>query len=593
MPDWSYHVTISTEESSSISDAVKELETSQELAKIQFGEVIDFFKNDKFAEDILKTFGEQIEKFEKDQNEENFKKLIVPILNALQEVRAGVLLLMDIKQSDIVNVIDSFNKIMESMGSEGSMKTIFTDILKKEVTELQANKDQQIVEILKQLNLKTPTINKREGTFLSQDEESANLYTGDYSNNAIGDFAQINTGYSKFMANAILDEFGGIISGISSTSGKDIFEEVLGEGLENEAYINIYDLLAGIVNINKRINTLGLSTDDMTEVDDVYKAKAQGLQDLQAALITELVLPEHWTFLRNEFEKGFLKDIKSESLFSSEGGKMLLSDMLDKVFENLFEHIQKVAAIKVEHGEELITRNPGISRGVFSALKEITKSTTNILDNLSKYQLDNSPFGDPLNINILKKYLPDFLIKSSKDVKDTEDPLFNYKDALKKNLDYVSFDALISTTFSSYVETILKSGSSKARLELQEAFSNIDVDLSDENIDIKSLLGIIKTMKEFTRQSKGDEPITEDTVEDEIPPNFQKYFEDAIGQRETIMTAILQSEQAIVLTFKEIMAPIISKIDETLISVYGIKTYEPGEGLAGTPSDFYKAIGKS
>ncbi len=590
MTDWTYHVKVSTEAGSSVTSAVAQLETAQQEARNQFNNITNFFQSDQFSKNLLGALDERLKDFGKEETEES----IIPILQSLMEIKAGVLMLIDVKEGNIDNLMESFKRMGEHIG-EGGIQTGLEDLLRMDIEKAEARqeRDIQVTRLLAAFNTLIPQFNKREENILVPDETGKVEYYNRLPNvRNIGDEEETMQKHIRSLAESGAKEFYKTIIGTGGKeSGIEKFRDYLIGGERNPAYEKVTDIFRGMAE-TRREHALydvpeGLA-DRPQEANAAIKAHNEAYTKNMANFMVQLTNPELFDDLQNEFKKGLTNALSTTSIWRKEENKELFDLLLDDFFTNV-----KNDAIQQNFDSESFD-SVGLGNPMAPFLESVEKmfNIDALVANIDTI-LANKDF---LKLNTLKEKLQELMTTAHDEGFDEKSgtPATDIIEKLRQlMLGTNDYSEIVAKALVEVLQKVLDKNEQAIEAEIFKAHSGraptldaiIDTPEQRDSKVNESLLKLIEIMKKTSMSTSSD---TTKSL------SYDKFFEDAQTDREDRFGLVIQSVGlAADYIVNEIFNTEISisqkthAIQETLDQ---IKDTPSKQGTAASSSDFYPAL---
>lgn len=584
MTDWTYHVKISTEEGSGITDAFEDLKNTQEKTRSQFESITQFFQSTDFTKSLLDTLKESL----KDLGNEETKESIVPILEGMMEIKAGILTLMELKEGNVDTVLDTFRKMSENIGEEGIL-TGLNNLLAQDEEKAAAReaRENKYLELMMEYQLKSPVFsNLKPESILTPDITGTIPYQ-----NRLPDERELSSTtdfmkkYTRSLAEVGAADFFKYLTKTSTTSGVDIFRQLLEGGEKNPAYDAITGLLSNLAEINTQIRAYTIDEGDIdTEQKQTpeWKFNKAILEEQRTNLQDEIGKSKYFKNLKAEFIKGFVKQLDTASIFNDKDNVGLLNIIVDEMFKNLEHAVMQPAFAGVNKNSE------GVARPLIPFLegrKELL-SRKNIASDIDKL-IENENF---LNLKTLRDKLQTLLTQSHEEgiAENPDSPITSVIQKLKDNLNKEDASAIVAETLSEFLKTVLEGDLLGLRNELIAAGSPTNVTRQNEETRIArdakvndSLLRLIEILEKTPTEIGND---TEEL-------SYDKFFEDALADSDVKTNVLLhainlngdQIESAINLSHNKTVARIRMLQD-------AVNQIQNTPETAATTGDFYPAM---
>ena len=545
MTDWTYNVKVSAEtETSSFNDALLDLEEAQEESSRQFEAITQFFESEDFNRNILGALEDRL----KELGDDETKEAIVPILTALMELKAGVLMLMEVKEGNIDNLMQSFKRMGEHIG-EGGIQTGLDNLLNldKERADAKEERDNQIKRLVAAFNTLVPQINKKAENILSVDETGQVEYQNRLPNvRNIGDEEEVMKQNIRKLAEIGAADFFQSLTKTSTTSGVDIFRELLKDREKNPAYKQLTDLLSNLAAVSTQIR--GKKSDmESGGMDTVAEIKEGNnalfkLETERGAIIAEITDPKYWNNLKEQFLEGFKRTLDTGSIFNDSENDNLLKIIVDEMFNNL--HDASIAAANNEDRKN----SAGIGNPLIPFLegKEDFIPIDVITAKINKL-IDTDNFS---NLKTLKGKLQDFL-KEAHELgfkENSDDPTADITDKLKELVSGTgAYSKVVVEALGETINEILTKINEAIKAELYTAVtgdappsdiikSNTGTPTERESQTKESLDKLMEIMEKFPLAA-----MTEVLAIIPSKPDFDEYFEKAQIDREDRIFQVITS----------------------------------------------------
>lgn len=593
MSEWTYHVNITTEAGSSIASAVTQLSTAQAAAREQFKNFNEIFQGEEFGLHMMEALKNRLDEWEQKKQEKK-EKAIDPILAGIQEIKAAIITMMNLKTADIPKVLESFQEVQDLLENTNIRSTLI-GLLKVRMDETMDDKEKLTDELLKIFDLKTPTLNKKEENYLSP-EGSENIFSDAFHGKYIGEDSEIMKNYVKKISEDFSNEFQKTIFNISKKSGVDIFKNVLGDVTKNENYQKIKTLVKNINDAKKAVNKHEREYQNMGNIrltdrnKKAYVTKSGELNKTLTEAEVEFEQDASFKFFQVEFSKGLKKLLQKNSLFKGKEGFKKLNIITNEVMSVLKGVIEEKAKLGTE-------KSPSLA-GTFL---EILKDTDNMIDIesiMKRIMMTTRLHKDPLKLKQFEKEMQEILTVANEGVSGEGNIIENFTKNLKEIMRKKGYSKSYRESMGRFFDDFLVTQQLDVEDAIKSLFNNIDIITTGADnfiagkTNTENMLTYIDMMKtleiDSARVGKGS-GLTKDK------PDFHKYFEKAINDREERFENLWQEiSNGIVEILSEMrvnnnglsdgIAAIQSNVD-------GLKKTGYQKNIAGTPKELGYQLG--
>jgi hypothetical protein len=570
--EYIYNVVVKSETSRNIPEAVKNLTQAQTIATNTFQQVTEFLAGEEFSETILEKLSEKLSEFKEEKFDLPFDEFFDPVIQSLQEIKAGLIVLMDLKEGDFANVYDTLRSLAEELGDKGTLAEGVTKLFTKTFGDIQEVRKKQIDSIISMFNRLTPTTEDIEGEYI-KNEEGEEILTLDFLNRSIGNLDDVLEEYPDFLAKFLIAELNKFMDTVSETSGKKIFEEFIGEDIKDDL-----DALKQVMDTFLKVK--GTMEKDELEDKEGFKVSEMSDFDKDPFIITA---EEEWIRIRESFQEGLIKSIKEKgSPFLKDETtlsaiEVFIGDLFEKTREMIVEKINIFGRKRSPIPEQVFqTARKGMESGEFAEnIKDYIKSG-----------------DDPFKIEVFKEHLSNIFEKSQKEANQGEEPLANFHEIFRKNLEEADLDEIFGTSIAAFLQKILITRSKEVEQNIITVFDRLKEQIGQMKFsekvfeDLERLQKLISTDFDESTEDKEDKK----TIFSIENIDFEGYFQKTIDNDDSNLEVLKNMLEFIKNHISDKTSMLDSRLRRVIDLVLGIPTDQPGESLVGSPKDLRPKI---
>ncbi len=570
--EWTYHVQISTEAGSSISEAVEQLSTSQELAKNEFERVNELLSGDKFTQDILDALQDKLSTTEHSDENLEEEKDFTEIPTILQELKSAISLLKDDKKSFIKDILDSIKKDQDDFKSSNiadNLQEMFGDRL----NEFSENIKGTFSDLINEFNKQFPFANETEVSKLTE-EEDVTSFSEKFSQSSVSsldDFIEdlrpkVTQSLSKEIKN-FLDSF--------DISGTELFNSILGD--EKGLLKELSDELKKISKAKREIESLEQNTELSAEEKE---AKLNDLRNQKEAAENYLNDEQKWKDFKNAFAEGLKSKIKESDNELLKNDKII--EMLSPVIEDLLNSTKESVLGKSKTN----TNAANFARDFSSVLSEDKQSQIVSSEGLQEFSENER---DPSELISLITSLDELMKISQIELIEKNEPSENLRDVLKNKIDEEGFPDL-SEFFSDVMMYKLQKDESSTESVEEKDIGEFLKSIEDSIMEINKKMN----MNDFNKKEETENDDEEEQDILNLLGHFEAYLEAATDNRNELFMSLAQN----IAEGNQILKEDIHKSREHLNSRIGqalntlsIIASSPSDNISASPTNLKSSIG--
>ncbi len=536
--DWTYHVKISTEAGSGITNSLQELSTTQQQASDSFKEAVEFLNGEAFTEIILNALLEHLEKRDKEEDDKKIEEHLTSIIESIQQVQAGIITLMDLKEGDFSNVLDSFRQASESLDS-GRIEDAIVNMFKKEVGQFSSD---ELMEKVMNLYSDLPYSVGTESDDLYINKNSENILTGKFSEKPSNTFADIIDEFQEALPIKVYAELKKHLNNLGKESGQELFSNILdweGEKMK-DAKGN-----TALYFIKKQMKDFLKTRNDLRDAVKIGRAPQSALDEYNKSPKSQFDFGKqgHWDDLKAAFKTGFIKNLlkDKDSPFQDKTVLAAAMTLMDDFFDITQEKIIKT--MNVSH-----RKKPPSVEGTYKDVSNDLESFDfeKIQENLNQIMMGED---DPFELERFKEEFNDIFKKSQLTANTGDNPDVDLEGILKKNLDEAGFKESLTFPISKIVTALFSKdfeGANTVRDQIEELFTDLtgteEISVTETlNKNLKEVVDKIdKTLVEFKESKDGK------TLPNITEIDFDGFFAKSLVNDELISDTIMFTKQTIV-----------------------------------------------
>ena len=484
---WTYSVIVKSEASKKVSEAMKDLTSSQENAAQTFKEVNNILTGN-FQESLVAVLDDRLREWQDSEEEGGMAQHFQQVHDNLLEVRAALVMLLDLKEGSFTNTLNAFKLASDAMKETGAtmndaIAKIYTE--KYDMDELEAKAISSVRGVYGQIP--SSVIDPESETYLSMDEEGKEFqgFTDKFLTGAIGSWEEILQGFPDFLASQVIDELGNFFDNISQRSGKKIFEEILGEEGEG-SLIFLKQVMKGFLTTQEEFEKLKKSASEIDKILAQEPKEGFGKDPIKA-------FEPIWDELKNTFQEKLKKSIQ-------EKGSPFLKDettlsVVDVLVDDLFGRAREILVERLNiSGRKNL---PPIPTAFQTARKDVSNfNIESLSEDIKQYM---SQGNDPFGLTPLKEELEKVLLKSKADFETADDDVL-LKNVIVKNLEDADLPTIIKESLSAFLVNYMDDMAENVTFEMENMFATVQNEMDKifmiEKIGA-SLGGVVEMIESF------------------------------------------------------------------------------------------------
>lgn len=513
---WTYQVIVKTGATSKVPEAIAELTSAQKASTDAFENVSKMLTND-FSKTMLLAIEEKLKDWQESEEDGSFMQNFQEVFEGLQEIRAGIVTLMDLKEGNFANTINMFrtaSKAMEDAGTtiEDAMLSVFKE--GNDIGDIQEGVMKNVRKAYDQLSstIGTPESN----TFLLGDEDNVEV-TDKFTGGFFTSFDDILQDFPDHLAKQVLEELNQFFNDVSKTSGTEILNEFLGESKDllklMQQSMSTFFASAKMAN-----RLIGEPKND--EVEELREIASEGL-----GMSINNVFGDVWNDLKDAFQEGVFKSIdeKGSDFLKDETTLSAVSALLDNIFETMED------SVITKLGRVERPNTPSLGVGFQSSRKN---AVDNELENLTESVRDYMSQGnDPFGVMGIQDKLEDIINKSKTEFADREDRNEKLSDIMLKNFQEANIPDMVKDSLSGFLTSNVEDDSENLLLEMEDFFGAIEnelkllLSLDQLSTSLEGAKEIMDSSNDLSIDSSDDKSSSDDIRNVTIDFDFDKHFQ--------------------------------------------------------------------
>lgn len=542
MKPYRYEVIIKAAEGQNVATAIENLIDAQTSAQTAFEIVTAFLQGEEFAETVLGAISDRLEKLDRPEITLELDKHINPIIIALNEIRAGIIVLMDLKKGSVKGVLDAFQLAQKTL-QEGKIEDIMEGLYKEFLRDFKDTTDESIENLVDLLNIQIPTSGDVDVSRVShffEDESGVHTLSEKVTQRSIGNLDKLMEGFKPKFLFTVISAFQKLMATKGEDAPKtpaDIFNDIL-EG--SKAYEKITKAITERSRLRKEREKFDIEHEALGRqglLSTEFSRKGQF--DKPMANIDAII--GNTDALKKDFEKG-LRDRIEKFDIDILKDENVISILMESVGD-MFTKTSEIVIDKLKLGKTPEGKFPPAPS--FGREFQWQKSSLEWLgEEQIKKLLDKlDELGDPLKFEAVQKIIDDVMKKSQIEAIQTgEKPITVLGDIMKQNFEEAG--SPITKLLTEVIMEILKSGASTLLAEARYVFENV---LAGKNAEIffeklhESFANFALSVEKFpdymTQQNQRN---TELMVGEGSESDFdiEEYFEEAILNKRDLGTLL-------------------------------------------------------
>lgn len=485
---WTYSVIVKSEASKKVSEAMKDLTSSQENAAQTFKEVNNVLTSN-FTENLVAALDERLREWQDSEEEGGMAQHFQQVHDNLLEVRAALVMLLDLKEGSFTNTLNALKLASVAMKeTSATMEDAMVEMYKDMHGDIEFKSKQEARGIYEQIP--SSILDPGSQSFFKFDEESKEFtgFNNKFLQAMIGNLDSVLQDYPETMARQIKDELNLFLE--SMGTGTQMFEKLLGKGTADYKNWKILQTGLGAITKVRKVFRENISDEfdpsGKTAPSKADEAVAQAISNPLMLGLEAVGNPRRWEQLKDALLKNLQKQLEES------GSDVLKSvesfGIVSSIFGTVYDQIEKSLLTETMNQESTRKKASSIAqltKGGLKLGKEEIFDLSALKDRIQEeISLEENPFG----LDNIKDELEQTLLKSKAEF----DPNPKYgdfiplKDVILKNLEEANLSAIVKTTLAEVLQERQFDFGGALQTELGEMFSKITNE-ADKIIQLEKL----------------------------------------------------------------------------------------------------------